>query len=91
MLRRWERITAFLCVYRSLHHLLKMSTDTAFDLGIMNHAVERGCLAGLSSLSAAGPSQLSGLTTRQLRVMPSVCWECTRALEPAVVTRVFTA
>lgn len=56
---------AFFCVYRSLHHL-KMSTDTAFDLGVTNHAVERGCLAGLSSLSAAGPSQLSGLTSRQL-------------------------
>lgn len=28
-----------LCVCRSLHHL-KMSTDTAFDLGVTNHAVE---------------------------------------------------
>lgn len=53
-------------LYRSLHHLLKMSIDTAFDPGVTNHVVERGCLAGLSSLSAAGPFQLSGLPTRQL-------------------------
>lgn len=37
---------AFFCVYRSLHHLLKMSTDTAFDLGVTNHAVKRGVLLG---------------------------------------------
>lgn len=66
---------AYFCVYRSLHHLLKMNIDTAFNPGVMNHVVERGCLAGLASLSAAGPFQLSGLTTRQLRVMPSLCRE----------------
>lgn len=35
---------AYLCVYRSLHHLLKMSIDTAFDLGVTNHVVERGAV-----------------------------------------------
>lgn len=61
VLRWWEGTTAFFCADCSLHNLLKMSTDTAFDLGVINHAVERGESCWPSSFSAAGPSRLLGL------------------------------
>ena len=57
----WEGTTAFFCAYCSLHNLLKMSIGTAFDLGVINHAVEQGESCRPSSFSAAGPSRLPGL------------------------------
>lgn len=37
VLRWWEGTAAFFCADCSLHNLLKVSTDTAFDLGVINH------------------------------------------------------